>query len=285
MLTISLVACSCGTADRDPSPSADQSAVAGNDIDRTVTVNGQSIHAVCSGAGPVTVVLVPGMGEDVYSMSGVRRGVSGFARACTYDRPGIGTSGPPAHDQTFATQADDLHVLLGSLEVTGPVVLVGHSLGGPQSVTYANAYPEKVVGLVLLDATPTTWLEILKNPPVSAPAAKEMSKYSRWFTDPTSSPERFDGLTAFAEVAKITSLGDLPLVVDRATHGHAPLSFSDPDQAAIEAAWLTGQKQWASLSSRGELRSVDSSHSIQREKVDLVIGQVRSLVEESVAAS
>ena len=80
--------------------------------------------------------------------------LSGQSRVCSYARFGTGASDPPTTPQTFATSARDLHTLLNEIGEPGPFVVVGHSYGGAQAVTFAATYPDEVEGLVLLDATP-----------------------------------------------------------------------------------------------------------------------------------
>jgi pimeloyl-ACP methyl ester carboxylesterase len=46
---------------------------------------------------------------------------------------------------------DELRGVLAALEIAGPVVLVGHSLGGLYARHYAVRFPADVAGLVLLD--------------------------------------------------------------------------------------------------------------------------------------
>ena len=51
--------------------------------------------------------------------------------------------------------ADELHQLLTQVGVTGPVVLMGHSIGGIYLRDYATRFPQNIDGLVFVDsATP-----------------------------------------------------------------------------------------------------------------------------------
>jgi pimeloyl-ACP methyl ester carboxylesterase len=50
--------------------------------------------------------------------------------------------------------ATDLHALLENAGVSRPIVLVGHSTGGPYVRVFAQQYPDDVAGMVLLDAQP-----------------------------------------------------------------------------------------------------------------------------------
>ncbi|HEY5839986.1 MAG TPA: alpha/beta fold hydrolase, partial [Mycobacterium sp.] len=70
---------------------------------------------------------------------------------------GDGASDAPPAPQTFATQAADLHALLQSVGEPGPYVIVGHSFGGAEAVTFASMLPDEVHGLLLLDTSPPTW--------------------------------------------------------------------------------------------------------------------------------
>ena len=48
--------------------------------------------------------------------------------------------------------ATDLHTLLHNAGEPGPYVLAGHSAGGIYVLNFANAYPQDVAGVVLLDS-------------------------------------------------------------------------------------------------------------------------------------
>ena len=50
-------------------------------------------------------------------------------------------SDPAASVSTFRTEATDLHDLLHTIGESGPYVMVGHSFGGAEAVTFASQYP------------------------------------------------------------------------------------------------------------------------------------------------
>ncbi len=67
------------------------------------------------------------------------------------DRPGFGRSGP---DSAMVSLADQAAAVLALMPTDGrPVVLLGHSLGGPIVARVAADHPERVAGLVLLAAS------------------------------------------------------------------------------------------------------------------------------------
>ena len=73
-------------------------------------------------------------------------------RSLAYDRAGLGHSdaGPEPRDGRAIN--DDLEALLGALREAGPVLLVGHSMGGLMVRLFALERDRPLVGLVLVDA-------------------------------------------------------------------------------------------------------------------------------------
>jgi pimeloyl-ACP methyl ester carboxylesterase len=71
---------------------------------------------------------------------------------CAYDRAGIGWSDPGPSEIPVSMLADDLGAVLNELEPNRPVVFVASSIGGLTAEFFARRHPERVAGLVFLDA-------------------------------------------------------------------------------------------------------------------------------------
>jgi pimeloyl-ACP methyl ester carboxylesterase len=121
-------------------------------IGQLVDVGGYRLHLACQGEGSPAVVMEAAIGETGLLWSLVQPAVAKITRACVYDRPGYGWSDPSPRPRTAAVMAQELHTLLGTAEVPGPYVLVGHSLGGLLVRLYAARYPQEVAGMVLVDS-------------------------------------------------------------------------------------------------------------------------------------
>ncbi len=248
-------------------------------VDELVRVGDGRLHVRCVGAGESTVVLIAGFNDGGDNWGRITPALSGQSRVCSYARFGTGASDPPTTPQTFATSARDLHTLLDEIGEPAPFIVVGHSYGGAQAVTFAATYPDEVEGLLLLDATPTTWTA------ASCAVPDDGSEAAAGFVErcadpafPTDNPEQLDEAVGFAEVAAIETLGSLPLsVVTAAEH---PFPGLDPVEATrLDDVWNQGQQHWMSLSSAAQLVTVeDTGHYIQLDRPDAVIAEIQKLL-------
>jgi pimeloyl-ACP methyl ester carboxylesterase len=123
-----------------------------NGESRTVDLGGR-VHYVDFG-GPddaPTVVLVHGLGGSHLNWDLFAPLIRDRARVLALDLPGFGRSEPGGRITSVQENVKVLDRFL--TEVAGvPVVLVGNSMGGMISILETAAAPEKVTGLVLLDA-------------------------------------------------------------------------------------------------------------------------------------
>jgi pimeloyl-ACP methyl ester carboxylesterase len=113
--------------------------------------NGRRLNMVCFGKGAPTVVFEHGGDGSILDWRKVERPISAMTRACFYNRAGFGISDPPDKPLTGIAVTDDLKALLQKANITGPIVIVGHSIGGFYATLFADRFPSLVAGLVLLD--------------------------------------------------------------------------------------------------------------------------------------
>jgi pimeloyl-ACP methyl ester carboxylesterase len=119
---------------------------------RTVDLGG-SVHYVDFGGpddGP-TVVLVHGLGGSHLNWDLFAPLLRPHARVLALDLPGFGRSEPGGRRTSVQENVKVLDRFLADVAGT-PVVLVGNSMGGMISILETASAPEKVSGLVLLDA-------------------------------------------------------------------------------------------------------------------------------------
>jgi pimeloyl-ACP methyl ester carboxylesterase len=113
--------------------------------------SGRRLNIYCTGRGSPTVIFDSGLGDGTRVWGLIQPAIAKHARACSYDRAGLGFSDPPTRLSTSANAVDDLHRLLHDAHVKPPYVLVGHSLGGMNMKLYAETHLSEVAGLVFVD--------------------------------------------------------------------------------------------------------------------------------------
>lgn len=131
---------------------------------RMVDIGGRSLRLVCEGEADAhpTVWMEAGAFSGAADFTALQRQLAakGF-RSCAYDRAGMAYSdkGPAPRDGDAIVS--DLEKLIAASGEKGPFILVGHSMAGLYVRQFAARNPDKVAGLVLVEAvTP----ELLQRP-------------------------------------------------------------------------------------------------------------------------
>jgi pimeloyl-ACP methyl ester carboxylesterase len=118
---------------------------------------GRTLHAIVAGpegaAAPLVVLEAGAFGFSTdWAAVQAKLAVRGL-RSLAYDRAGLGFSGPGPEPRDGLAIAADLERLLRHLGEPGPFVLCGHSMAGLHVRLFAARNPDRVAGVVLVDAT------------------------------------------------------------------------------------------------------------------------------------
>jgi pimeloyl-ACP methyl ester carboxylesterase len=280
-----------------------------------VDIGSRRLHLKCVGSGSPTVVMESGLGETSLDWDLVQPQVAEFTRACAYDRAGYGWSDPGQEPRDGTEITTELDKLLTDAELTGPYVLVGHSLGGLYARVFTSRYPAKVVGMVLIDATPE---DLWSKPEFPRPTPSRISLYlskafsylgllrllrqpigdlylSQKFSLSTRTMAEAMGYrsqsvnTVFAEAQSLESsmsqsrsfktFNNKPLIV--LVHGIADESAAGREKdSRKEQIWKELQTELASRSTNSKLIIAEKSrHFILFDQPDVVIDAIRQVVE------
>ena len=295
------------TSAQTATPAASPAAI-GN-VSGLVDIGGRSIYLECRGSGGPTVMLVSGYRasarywtDDLLNPDAPRTmvlpEVAAFTHVCAYDRPGtyasigdeilVSRSDALAQPRTVPDVVAELHALLQSGSVPGPYVLVGHSLGGFVARLYASTYPEKIVGLVLVDAYSERLERVM--PPDRWEALKRLNQGSGTDTvlpisgygDVETIPFGGDG-AAMRDAEAVSPLKPMPLAV--LVHGK-PFSLPDDPEAAqgfteeeLEGYMRAADQQLVNLVPNARMMvASESGHDIHQDQPELVVEAIRQVV-------
>ncbi|MEJ7666233.1 MAG: alpha/beta fold hydrolase [Hymenobacter sp.] len=100
-----------------------------------------------------TILFLHGFAESREVWTEFTRPFPAGYRLLTPNLLGHGTNRAPVPDFSMEAQARHVASYLDQKGVTGPVLVVGHSMGGYVALALAERYPDRLAGLVLLNST------------------------------------------------------------------------------------------------------------------------------------
>ncbi len=242
-------------------------------------VGEQMIFACLRGVGGPTIVLAAGAGQDSRTWEPLLEELATVGRVVSFDRPGLGQSPGASGPRTPTAIAHEIRAVLTALDLSEPVVLVGHSMGGIHALRYADLYPETVAGVVLLDAPPPGF-ELER---MALLSAEEQRRRRAALEEGRSRAPEVVGRERDGASAELWSFEGFPatrplvvVVADSQYFGELG------SEEAHRTLWMRLSEQWLSLSDRSEFMvATGSGHMIHRERPGLVLDVIRRLVAEA----
>ena len=160
-----------GRARSAPDPYSDEPFGSLHSAGRTVYADdGVPLHVEVESDdnAPLTVVFVHGFTLSMDCWHFQRRDLTGIGRLVFYDQRSHGASGRSAREHATIDQLGrDLAAVLSAVAPRGPVVLVGHSMGGMTLLALADQHPElfgdggRIVGAALVGTAAGAFAETI----------------------------------------------------------------------------------------------------------------------------
>ena len=272
-------------------------------------VSGHKMHIFCTGSGSPTLVLESGLGNDSFVWGKVQPALSRTTRVCSYDRAGYGCSDALPVPRDADHIATELHELLIQAKVVGPIVLMGHSMGGIYIRDYATRYPDEVGGLIFVDASTPLQGHVPSLKPgkrrsqsprmlltrlafiTNVPRLAGTCSWSRPDSDPPAWRLLAEGLChpqfhAWMEESDGFDLSGEE-TIRTGPYGALPVLIFSHDPARtkqltnFEDAWTQMQEGLKKLSTRSRrIVARDSTHYVQLDRSQLVENEVSRLIEQ-----
>jgi pimeloyl-ACP methyl ester carboxylesterase len=247
----------------------------GEPVEGLFDVGGYNLWISCTAPvpGQPTVLMDSGLGASSSDWFLVQPSLAPFARACIYDRAGLGKSDPGPAPRTSAQMIKELHALLAAAKIEGPYVLVGQAEGGLNMQLFAKLYKDETAGIVLVDAVHPD----LDARYISVLTPEQEQQREAGISSTREHATYADTHESGAQVRAAGPLPNVPMVVLR--HG---LDLPQPPGwpvAEIERIWLQMQQELAAMIPGSKLIVAEQSrHFITVSQPEMVVQSIQDVL-------
>ncbi len=267
-----------------------------------IKVGQHRLHINCQGNqnNMPTVIIDSGLGGFSLEWQNLQTSLSKRYKICSYDRAGYGWSDPGPFPRTTKKIVAELKTLMQRSDLSPPYILLGHSFGGYNMMYFSKAYPEEVVGLILIDSShpeQANWFprvfpdlphsgrqaRFISTPKLPANYPYEYKKiaYHLMRAKKARNALRYESMNFEISGKQVLSLGQLsniPLVV--LTRGERAWPKTTTGEQ-LETTWLRLQNQLARMSKRSSHVMADfSGHFIHLDQPSLVEQAIEIVVKQ-----
>jgi pimeloyl-ACP methyl ester carboxylesterase len=230
------------------------------------------------GNGSPVVIFESGLGETLQGWKTVQDSISKTTTTLSYDRIGLGKSSTTEKPRTLENLVTELNSFIEKEKIEGPFILVGHSLGGFIIRKFQNTYPEKVLGLIMVDPSHELLFET-----IFASKPKEQAEMMRngmngfYANRPIAIQNEFKELSnAEKEMKSIILPTNIPITI-LASYQTPPPPFAPEDikiKKELFNNWIEDAPQTKLIS------TVKSGHYIHYSEPIIVIESIKAMIEE-----
>ena len=288
----------------------------GEPLGEIIDVAGRGVHVVEMGEGSSTVWLENGWLGTTLGWGAFLEDLAAHTRVCAYDRAGIAWSDPANSDRSAQNEADEFAALLEAMGDTEPIVILAWSGGGPVAQIFAADHPERVAGLILMDAIPPGFdLWATQTYPGRYPRERfERMETARRFAEMAGAKTlKQDDIAEWLRPDLVERFGEryLKLLLNNPNYwwtyywqnqyiiasdaqaqtkgklGDLPLTVivatqdwwgDEPYAQSLGQMWRARQYSQARLSTRGKITPIDAGHAVFRQRPDAVIAAVQDMI-------
>ena len=131
-----------------------------------VLVNGHQINVYVEGDGPETVVVLSGAGiaSPILDFKEVSKSLSKRYKVVIVERVGYGYSDDSNYSRDVMEVLSETRQALSQANITGPFIILSHSMASLESLAWQEKYPDEVKALIGLDwALPASYENLKDN--------------------------------------------------------------------------------------------------------------------------
>ena len=271
-------------------------------IGKKVVVNGHQMNVYIKGEGSETIVFLSGAGiaSPILDFKNLTDSLSKKYKVVVVERAGYGFSEDSDQSRDVMTVLSETRQALSQAEVSGPYVIVSHSMASLESLAWQEKYPNEVKALVGLDwALPASY-EDLKDNQALLTVAYWSSKIGllRFFPESfyiknptlTETERQQYKLLAYKQLMSQAMLHESRLAKENAKKVPSSINPKIPALLLVsngegttfsQSEWQRYAERFASDQSNVQVDYMDAPHDLYHYQSDAIVSRIKEFLENN----
>lgn len=271
-------------------------------IGKKVVVNGHQMNVYIKGEGSETIVFLSGAGiaSPILDFKNLTDSLSKKYKVVVVERAGYGFSEDSDQSRDVMTVLSETRQALSQAEVSGPYVIVSHSMASLESLAWQEKYPNEVKALVGLDwALPASY-EDLKDNQALLTVAYWSSKIGllRYFPESfyiknqtlTETERQQYKLLAYKQLMSQAMLHESRLAKENAKKVPSSINPKIPALLLVsngegttfsQSEWQRYAERFASDQSNVQVDYMDAPHDLYHYQSDAIVSRIKEFLENN----
>lgn len=271
-------------------------------IGKKVVVNGHQMNVYIKGEGSETIVFLSGAGiaSPILDFKNLTDSLSKKYKVVVVERAGYGFSEDSDQSRDVMEVLSETRQALSQAEVSGPYVIVSHSMASLESLAWQEKYPDEVKALVGLDwALPASY-EDLKDNQALLTAAYWSSKIGllRYFPESfyiknptlTETERQQYKLLAYKQLMSQAMLHESRLAKENAKKVSSSINPKIPALLLVsngegttfsQSEWQRYAERFASDQSNVQVVYMDAPHDLYHYQSDAIVSRIKEFLENN----
>ena len=271
-------------------------------IGKQVTVNGHQMNVSITGEGPETIVLLSGAGiaSPILDFKNLSDLLSKKYKVVVVERAGYGFSEDSDRSRDVMEVLSETRQALAQAHVSGPYVIISHSMASLESLAWQEKYPNEVKALIGLDwALPASY-EDLKDNQALLTVAYWSSKIGllRYFPESfyiknptlTETERQQYKLLAYKQLMSQAMLHESRLAKENAKKVPSSINPKIPALLLVsngegttfsQSEWQRYAERFASDQSNVQVVYMDAPHDLYHYQSDAIVSRIKEFLENN----
>lgn len=271
-------------------------------IGKQVTVNGHQMNVYIKGEGSETIVFLSGAGiaSPILDFKNLSDSLSKKYKVVVVERAGYGFSQDSDHSRDVMEVLSETRQALSQAHVSGPYVIISHSMASLESLAWQEKYPNEVKALIGLDwALPESY-EDLKDNQALLTVAYWSSKIGllRYFPESfyiknptlTETERQQYKLLAYKQLMSQAMLHESRLAKENAKKVPSSINPKIPALLLVsngegttfsQSEWQRYAERFASDQSNVQVDYMDAPHDLYHYQSDAIVSRIKEFLENN----